>query len=104
MRRSTSTIWRAERGEERGEGRAEADAGWGERGCHRRRRPWCGGGRLRSTRRRPAAADSPAHRPPNLLLSCRAPIGFLPNPSAGLPTQTRRKLREKRGKRDDVAS
>jgi hypothetical protein len=45
-----------------------------------------------------AASQVAGHRPPNLLLS-RLTL------SAGLPTQTRREVREKKGKeRHDVAS
>nr|AAG13464.1 hypothetical protein [Oryza sativa Japonica Group]AAP54927.1 hypothetical protein LOC_Os10g40300 [Oryza sativa Japonica Group] len=63
-RRSTSTIWRAERGEERGEGRAEADGADVERDGESEAAITVvvhGVGE--------AAADPPAHRSPNLLLS-----------------------------------
>uniref|UniRef100_A0A0D3GAJ5 Uncharacterized protein n=1 Tax=Oryza barthii TaxID=65489 RepID=A0A0D3GAJ5_9ORYZ len=93
--RPKATAWasRAERGQERGKERAEADGADGERdgdskaaiavvvhgvgrppplrlspGCHRG--PAC-----------PPAAEPPPLPP--------RPVGFLPNPSAGLPTQTR---------------
>uniref|UniRef100_A0A0E0NZF3 Uncharacterized protein n=1 Tax=Oryza rufipogon TaxID=4529 RepID=A0A0E0NZF3_ORYRU len=91
-RRSTSTIWRTER-EEWGEGRAEADGADVERDGESAAAIAVIVHGVGEAAAAPPVACLPAAEPPPPLPP--RPVGFLPNPPAGLPTQTRRGERER---------